>query len=640
MHRSSRPSSGHRALLARVLAATSLALFLGTAAGPAEGAEAVIQPPVRRAIERAAAGTASSGAALPTPLPADPELGSDGKLTLWVTVDEERAGTGLPEHAALPGCEVIATLGPSIQVRIPPQEVPRLAGIPGVRHIGLPPRPLPLARSEGLEGIEAPGFWERFGRGAGARIGIIDVGFAGYDRLLGGDLPRKVHARSFYVTGSGNDITGEGETHGTACAELVYDVAPEAEIYIANAGTPAELSQAVDWMIDEGVEVISHSVGWPYGGGDGKGPVHDLVARARQNGVLWVNASGNFADAHWGGAWTDADGDRVLDIDAERTEAIRLPRVQQGAALVVWLMWDRWPLHGGVTFEADLVGADGRTLASTQYDWADYPYAFRPLFWQATLPYDGLTVRVRSTGGDPTGRFVRVIRTDGELDPASQIPEGSLAMPADSPDAIAVGAYAWDSGTLELFSSRGPTLTGLAKPELVAPDRVTTEALHAFWGTSAACPHVAGAVGLILAAGVHGGLFDGRWSREEVLAFLRESAEPLGGTTPPGAEGWGALRLPLERPSGKAARLVASNYGDADGPALRLLRGIDGAGPLWLFDVRGRLLGTVDPERDAGGGLAWWPARAGLRLARGQYWAYEPASGARTSFVWPHGGDR
>ena len=613
----------------------------------ARAATAVIQAPVARLIERATSDPARGGAPLGggtaadaasgTSSPFDPVVGTDGRITLWLTMDETSVGVDPTWESGIVDCTVVGTLGSSVQVRIPPARVIELARVPGVRHIGLPPRPLPLARSEGLDGMRAPEFWSRFGRGAGARIGVIDVGFAGYDRLLGSELPRKVTARSFYVDGGGADITGGGETHGTACAELVHDVAPEAELYLANAGTPAEMSQAVDWMIDEGVEVISHSIGWPFGGGDGRGPIHGLVERARQNGVLWVNAAGNFADGHWGGPWSDEDNDRILDVDAAKSEAIRLPSIGEGTDLVVWLLWDRWPQHQGVTFEVDLISADGRTLASSQYDWADYPYAFRPLFWQANATYEGLYLRVRTTGGEADGRFVRVIRTDGELAPASQIPEGSLAMPADAPDAIAVGAFGWSSGSLEVFSSRGPTLTGLAKPELVGPDRVTTEALHAFWGTSAACPHVAGAIGLILSAGVRGGLFDGRWSRDEVLAFLRRNAEPLGGATPPGAEGWGAVRLPLEREEDGGPRLIVTGYGDPDGPVLTLLRAGGAVEPVRLFDLQGRLLGRIFPEPTGDGRILYRPGRAELRLARGRYWAMEPASGARASFVWPRG---
>ena len=47
---------------------------------------------------------------------------------------------------------------------------------------------------------------------------------------------------------------------------------------------------------------MNHSVGW-FGPsrGDGTRLIGSLVADARANGILWVNAAGNEGETHWSG---------------------------------------------------------------------------------------------------------------------------------------------------------------------------------------------------------------------------------------------------------------------------------------------------------------------------------------------------
>ena len=81
---------------------------------------------------------------------------------------------------------------------------------------------------------------------------------------------------------------------------------------------------------------------------------------------------------------------------------------------------------------------------------------------------------------------------------------GSVTEPASSPNAVAVGATCFSATTPEPYSSRGPTLDGRDKPDVLAPDSVSGATYGAsggcedgFAGTSAAAPHVAGAAALI-----------------------------------------------------------------------------------------------------------------------------------------------
>jgi len=112
-----------------------------------------------------------------------------------------------------------------------------------------------------------------------------------------------------------------------------------------------------------------------------------------------------------------------------------------------------------------------------------------------------------------------------------------------------VSQLSWTTGPLEAYSSQGPTTDGRIKPDLVAPDNVSvsTVQFNPFAGTSAAAPHVAGAVALLLsqnpALGASG-----------VETKLRSDAIPMGASTQ-----FGSGRLNLVGVITSRADLTISN---------------------------------------------------------------------------------
>ena len=50
------------------------------------------------------------------------------------------------------------------------------------------------------------------------------------------------------VADKSNGIDGP-TSHGTACAEIVHDMAPEATLYLVNFGNSVELANAVDYLM-------------------------------------------------------------------------------------------------------------------------------------------------------------------------------------------------------------------------------------------------------------------------------------------------------------------------------------------------------------------------------------------------------
>ena len=114
--------------------------------------------------------------------------------------------------------------------------------------------------SEGVIGSDIED-WQRAGWfGQGITIGVIDSSFTGYAELLGTELPEAVVTRSFDADG----LEQGDNRHGTAVAELIFDVAPQADLVLVNAG-PGRFDEAVDYLMAQGVDVINLSAGWPVG---------------------------------------------------------------------------------------------------------------------------------------------------------------------------------------------------------------------------------------------------------------------------------------------------------------------------------------------------------------------------------------
>ena len=76
---------------------------------------------------------------------------------------------------------------------------------------------------------------------------------------------------------------------------------------------------------------------------------------------------------------------------------------------------------------------------------------------------------------------------------------------------------------IEVFSSQGPTADGRTKPDLAAPDGVSTVSYGnrglAFFGTSASAPHAAGAIALMKS---RFGVFSLEQDREILEAELKK----------------------------------------------------------------------------------------------------------------------
>ena len=381
--------------------------------------------------------------------------------------------------------------------------IERVEGLTDLREIvWIEPAPIPVVLDVTSQGVAATRADQLLGSGTGyrpsatpIRVGVLDLGFEGYERLLGNELPASVTARSFHSAGIGG-----GNVHGAACAEIVHDMAPDAELFLANFDSAISHGEAVDWLIEQQVDVISYSIGWFNAGpGDGRGFINDHVRRALNAGIQWVGAAGNEADRHWEATFSDTDGDgfhNYTPSDEGNTVTLRA-----GDTFIVYLSWDDW-FQSDQDYDLYIVDSQsgGIVAGSDNFQTGSQPPTEAAGF---IAPRSGnYFVEIRRFNASRNVRleaFFDIISAQGAVQYI--VPAGSLTNPADTDGAIAVGANYWANGVGEPFSSQGPTSDGRTKPDLSAPDGVDSASYGAlglpFYGTSAATPHVAGAIALL-----------------------------------------------------------------------------------------------------------------------------------------------
>ena len=334
--------------------------------------------------------------------------------------------------------------------------------------------------------------------GAGIKVGVIDLGFGSLSTAqASGDLPSNLVITDYTGTGTG------GTSHGTNVTEIVHQMAPGASLYLAKISTDVQLGQAVDDMAAAGVKVINHSVAW-YAAAfyDGTGPICNIANSADTKGAQWVNAMGNSRLQHYLGTFTDSNAD--LRHEFATGQNYNTISLTSGSALSLILNWNAYP---STTVDYDLYlyngnpDSGGVLVASSQNRQSGkgpsyYPYPYE------TIDYTPTT----------TGTFYIVVKKVNSSQPnlpltlfsmgpnlVTRTTASSILQPADCANVIGVGAVNYSNDNPESYSSEGPTTDGRAKPEIAAPDGVTTSLTSAFWGTSAASPHATGAAALLLA---------------------------------------------------------------------------------------------------------------------------------------------
>ncbi|QAA77296.1 MAG: hypothetical protein BIP78_1530 [Candidatus Bipolaricaulis sibiricus] len=411
-------------------------------------------------------------------------LTAGGEVTLVV---ESRGGSVAPLGVAVE--TTTSPLGLS-KVTVPLGQLESfLAQVGAGVYVRLPYVPHEMAvTSEGAALVGAAAFHAAGIRGSGVKIAVIDLGFNGLSAAqAGGDLPYSVITRDFTGTG-----IASGVSHGTAVAQIVHDVAPDAQLYLIKIANEVDLDNAVTYCISEGVHIINHSLGWfNTNFYDGTGTIADIARRATSAGILWVQAAGNSGQKHYGATFTDANGDGWHDTDITFTATA-------GQQIILYLTWDAWPATAD-DYDLYLYGPTGTLVASST---ATQSGTEAPTERITTTASTAGTYRVRIQKAAGGARRLSLFSILQEVSPV--VSASSIPAPGNAAEVLTVGAIDWSSyttGPIAPYSSRGPTTDGRSKPDLAAPANVTTGVsfYNPFPGTSAAAPHVAGVAALLKA---------------------------------------------------------------------------------------------------------------------------------------------
>ncbi|KPL09297.1 MAG: hypothetical protein AMS26_23025 [Bacteroides sp. SM23_62] len=451
-----------------------------------------------------------------------------------------------------------------------------ITAIEEIEYARLPHKFFPLSvTSEGVNLTGAQYLHNAGFTGSGVKVAVIDVGFKGLTGAqANGDIPLSVITHDF----SGNGLETQ-YLHGTACAEIVHDMAPDAELHLLKISDEVDFYDAIDYCINNDIDIISHSLGtFGTGPGDGTGPVNEECDFLKNEaGILFVTAAGNEANEtveiftygrHWEGLFNDSypesEPDNIHEFIQGNPESYynaigAIPYQDDDGNtetndVTIIMRWNDWP-DADIDYDIFLFDSEDLVSYSNAIQDGSQPPLEGIIF---DIPDDEdywhyYALYVTKKDGQPAGteieiylggtsKFVPIYPSYSAIATSSS----SITEPADGQSVLAVGAINyenWWTGPQEDFSSQGPTnawagSSARVKPDICGPDGVSGYAYGSspFYGTSAATPHVAGAAALILSMNPELG-------PDELQDIIESEAINMGAPGKDNIYGWGRLNL-------------------------------------------------------------------------------------------------
>ncbi len=333
------------------------------------------------------------------------------------------------------------------------------------------------------------------------------------------------------------------QTHGTACCEVIGQIAPNVKLYQIHAGdTPLQMLYSINKLEDLGekIDIVSCSLGLNFGPGlfDIKDDLYYAIENLTTSGTVWVNSAGNEAERHWSGSFYDPDGNGYNNFtDADESINLTLKKYQ---AIKLTLCWNDWqdPNYGMSTQDYDLFllkpWRDKESSKSLQKGGPnDLPVEVLNYIAERDGVYQ---IMIKKKNATENGTIFHLFLYPWYAHPDEYVVSASsLNAVAGFQNVLTVGAFNNSSGEVEAYSSRGPASAGIIKPDLVAPTNIQTSSTYPgiFDGTSAAAPVVAGCVALALE----------RNNLENITAILMSNCKIISQNLPNNTCGSGLVNL-------------------------------------------------------------------------------------------------
>ena len=438
--------------------------------------------------------------------------------------------------------KVIKKSGNLSKIQCPINAIETIAdNINGLLFIKLPDRLMPsFVESEGVDLTGAATYHSEDYIGSGIRVGVIDVGFAGLSSAISrGELPDNiVEIDCTGATCVSSNFTSETEPHGTAVAEIIYDMAPGALLYLIKVLDTLDLEDAKNFAIKQGIKIINFSlVVANTNFYDGECWFSNPVCTANSayaNNILWVTAAGNEANRHYEAIFSDMDNDGLHNVSGS-DETLNIVAAA-GDSIHVYLTWNAWPTTDQ-DYDLYLYDSAGTLIDSSLNPQTGTQWPTEKVVY--SVPVAGTYHLVIDKSRATTNHRFEVYSAYHDLTPA--VASSSLLSPADAEGAIAVGAIDhsdWTTGPQEFFGSQGPTNDGRIKPDICGPDGISNDVFGTFFGTSASCAHVTGAAALILSR-------NQTCTASELMNALTASAIDMGISGKDNIYGYGRLNLDI-----------------------------------------------------------------------------------------------
>jgi len=447
------------------------------------------------------------------------------RLSVTIVTDSQSSATQISQRLSAFEATLLSQYERWLTVELPLQNVGVLSGMAGIQQVqanqpilpfspvtSTPHQPSHRFLSSGnviSQGVAASNanVWHTAGaRGAGVKIAVIDY-FQNY--LLAqsvGELPADL---SFYPDANSLNL---GSAHGTAVAEILYDMAPDAQLTLSRPPSScADLASLILQLASAGHQIISSSVGPLHcGAGDGNptdDPVAGAVSQARtQYGAFFIQAAGNQANRHWNGS--DAGTHPNFVSFQPNVQVNQIGYLRDNARFDFALRWNDW-------------STSDQDLALWVVRWDGVNWVVQATFdavqngSQPPNESGAYTVPSGMAGNFGIALFKNHVNRSLILDLHNyyadfQVAQTaySLAGAATNRDVLSVAAVNTQAITypIESFSSQGRTLGsggtlpgGLPQPFVSGYSKVDTWIMGSqfFSGTSAAAPHLAGAAALV-----------------------------------------------------------------------------------------------------------------------------------------------